>query len=150
MQSEMLEELSQVVTDIPFNRILGLRLDKLEKDHAILSFSMKKELIGNYLYGILHGGVISSVLDMAGGVAAMLATLQKHQEKTLPEIRELLSKASTVNLHVNYVHPGKGERFIASAMVLHSGRRLCFTRIELHNEEEKLIATGAGTYLIGP
>lgn len=150
MQSDIIKELADVVTNIPFNRILGLRLDEFQEDRAVLSFSMKEELVGNYLYGILHGGVISSVLDMAGGVVSMVAALHRYQDKNIDEMRELLAKASTINLHVNYVHPGKGERFIATANVLHSGRRLCFTRIELHNEEERLIATGAGTYLIGP
>ncbi len=145
----LLQELAQVVGEIPFNRTLGLKLDSFENDYAILSFSMKKELVGNFFYGILHGGVISSVLDMAGGVVAMASALQKHQDKTTEELREILTRSSTVNLHVNYVRPGKGERFIAKASIVHAGKRLCFTRIELHNDEGKIIATGDGTYLIG-
>lgn len=149
MQHPLLQEFAQLINDIPFNRILGLHLELLEKEKVTLRFDMKKELIGNFFYGILHGGVISSVLDMAGGVVAMLSTLQKHPDKTPEELKEILTKSSTVDLHVSYVHPGKGEHFIATAKVMHSGKRLCFTHIELHNNESKLIATGTGTYLIG-
>lgn len=63
----MLAHLAKKFTDIPFNRMLGLHLDHVTPEHVILNFSMKNDLIGNFLYGILHGGVISSVLDMAGG-----------------------------------------------------------------------------------
>src|SRR3990167_11135324 len=67
----LLQHLAQTFTDIPFNQLIGLRLDQVTKDHAVMLFNMRQELIGNFLQGILHGGVISSVLDMAGGVIVM-------------------------------------------------------------------------------
>lgn len=149
IHAQLLQEFTQVFTAIPFNQMLGLQLETIEGDHITMSFSMKDELIGNFLQGILHGGVISSVLDMAGGVAAMVSSLQKHSEKNIEELKKVLGKSSTIDLHVNYIRPGKGDRFIAKSWVLHSGNKICFTRIELHNNENVLIATGAGTYLIG-
>jgi uncharacterized protein (TIGR00369 family) len=148
MQKILFEELSQVIMDIPFNRMLGLSLDEIEKNNVTLSFSMKEELVGNFFFGILHGGVISSVIDMAGGVAAMSFALQQHPEKSVDELKEILVKASTINLQVSYVQPGKGEHFVAKAVVMHGGKRLCFTRITLANETGKLIATGEATYSI--
>lgn len=149
MQKVIFEELSQVILDIPFNRMLGLSLDEIEKNTVTLSFAMKEELIGNFLLGILHGGVISSVLDMAGGVASMVFAMQQHPDKSREELKEILAKASTVNLQISYVRPGKGQHFIAKAVVMHGGKRLCFTHITLTNEMGKLIATGEATYLIG-
>ncbi|OGT46195.1 MAG: hypothetical protein A3E83_02715 [Gammaproteobacteria bacterium RIFCSPHIGHO2_12_FULL_41_20] len=145
----VLQGLTHVFTDIPFNRILGVSLERLAKDQAIISFSMKNELIGNYLHGILHGGVISSVLDMVGGMAILAAAVYKHQDYSLAELATMLGKSSTVDLQISYLHPGKGEKFIATADVLHSGNKISFARMELHNQEQKLLATGAGTYLVG-
>lgn len=144
-----LQQLTQVFEQIPFNSMLGLRLETIEPEHISMSFDMKEDLIGNFLHGILHGGVISSVLDMAGGVVAMTSAIQKHPEKDLKELSSILGKASTMNLHVNYVRPGKGESFTAKAWVLHSGNKVCFARMELYNNKGSLIASAAGTYMIG-
>ncbi len=148
-QAQALQQLANVFADIPFNRFLGLRLDAYEKNHIALSFTMKNELIGNYLHGILHGGVISSVLDMAGGIAAMISIVYKEPEQDLAALAGRIGKSSTIDLHVNFIRPGKGENFTAKAWIVHSGNKICFTRMELYNDQSALIATGTGTYLIG-
>ena len=49
---------------------------ELQKDGtAKLSFQMRDDLVGNFLRGILHGGVISSSLDVVGGLVAFVAFL---------------------------------------------------------------------------
>ncbi len=149
MMSQSLKQFSHVFSEIPFNRILGLTLDAIEKDHIVISFTMKKELIGNYMHGILHGGVISSVLDMAGGAAAMVAAIYKHESDDLEKVTAILSKASTVSLNVDFLRPGKGEKFVAKAYISHSGNRITFTRMELYNQESLLIASGSAAYMIG-
>lgn len=144
-----LEQFARIFSEIPFNRILGLNLDAILDDHILISFTMRENLIGNYMHGILHGGVISSVLDMAGGAAAMITAIQKHENKDLTQLAAVLSKASTINLNVDFLRPGKGETFTTKAFVTHSGKRITFTRMELHNQESLLIATGTATYMIG-
>lgn len=149
METISLDDLSRIFTEIPFNRMLGLQVDAIEETQITMSFAMKPELIGNFMHGILHGGVISSVIDMAGGVAAISSAMRKHQDKGVAELKSMLGKASTINLHINYVNPGKGERFIVRSSILRSGNKICFTNSEMHNEAGALIATGAGTYLVG-
>jgi len=111
---------------------------------------MTPELIGNYMFGILHGGVISSVLDMAGGVTAWVSLIYKHLDKhPMADLADILGKSSTVDLHVSYIRPGKGDKFFARAEVVNTGNKLSFTSMELFNQEQKLIARASGTYLIG-
>lgn len=149
MLNLLLNDLGSIFTEIPFNRMLGLKVDSIQDDQVIMSFAMKKELIGNFLHGILHGGVISSVIDMAGGVAAISTAVKKHSDKSMDQIKSILSKSSTINLHINYIHPGKGKHFTATCRILRSGNKICFTETHLHNEENTLIASGSGTYKIG-
>lgn len=144
----MLQQLSQAFTNIPFNQMLGLQLDEFDAEHVVMSFCMKKELIGNFLQGILHGGVISSVLDMAGGMAVMAAGIHKNQGKPKEEIVAIIGKCSTIDLQISYLRPGRGERFIANARVIKSGKKITFARMELINQDRLLIATGNGTYLL--
>lgn len=146
--SRLIHLLGNAFTEIPFNQLLGLHLDHLDTQHAIMCFSMKNDLIGNFLQGILHGGVISSVLDMAGGMVVMASAIDKHPEFSVEELSNIIAKCSTVDLHVNYLRPGKGSRFTAKSSLLKVGNHISFTRMELLNQDEELIAQASGTYLL--
>ncbi len=147
-QDEMLRQLSSAFTAIPFNRMLGLKLDHLDHTHVIMNFNMKEELVGNFLQGILHGGVISSVLDMAGGMVVMAAAIYKNADKSVEELVDIIGKTSTVDLQISYLRPGLGELFIAKAWLIKSGKKISFSRMELSNQDDTLIAAGNGTYLL--
>lgn len=148
ISNSVIEQFTRIINDIPFNRILGLKINAIEEDHITMSFDMTNELIGNFMHGILHGGVISSVLDMTGGTAAMHSAIKKRGGKTLEELAAVLSKASTISMHVDYMQPGKGKHFIAKAWVQHRGNKITFARMELRNQEDVLIAAGTATYMI--
>ena len=142
-----IEALLDAFTAIPFNRLLGLKLETLTSDYVALRFDMHNDLIGNFLKGILHGGVISSVLDMAGGMIVMASIIAQEQNTAIEELTTLVSQCSTIDLHIDYIRPGKGQFFIAKAYLIKFGRKISFTRMELINENEVLIATANGTYL---
>ena len=134
---------------IPFNRILGFDI-KLQKDGtAKLSFRMRDELIGNFLRGNLHGGVISSSLDVVGGLVAFVALLEQNPVQSFDEGSEQFSKLGTVDLRVDFLRPGLGDLFVATGFKLRAGRRIAVARMELHNDRGALIAVGTGTYSIG-
>lgn len=144
----MMQQLSAAFTSIPFNRMLGLQLDHLDKSQVTMSFAMKNELIGNFLHGILHGGVISSVLDMAGGMVVMAAAIEKLVEHKEEEIADLVGKCITVDLQISYLRQGRGDHFVAKAYLSKYGKNISFTRMELLNQDDLLLATGNGTYLL--
>ena len=134
-----------VEAQIPFNRVLGLHLTKLGEGTAEISFDMREELVGNFARGVLHGGVISSTLDVVGGMAAMMAEAADPGH----DILQRWSRIGTIDLRVDYLRPGDGVHFTATGRVIRSGRKVCVTRTELHNEIGTLIATGTGTYIVG-
>ena len=148
LKDEHLKILSQIFTDIPFNKMLGVKLEHISKDAIEMRFAMKPELVGNFVYGILHGGVISSVLDMAGGMNVMATAFHKHSDRPLNELAAILTNCSTIDLHINYLRPGRGHHFIAKAFIQKSGKQISFTRMELWSDENKLIATANGAYLL--
>lgn len=137
------------VYDMPFNRSLGLELDRLEADFAQLSFANKTMLVGNYAQKILHGGVIASVLDVAAGLVCVSSALTRQQHITEEELRQRLSRMGTIDLRVDYLRPGRGERFIASSSLLRGGNKVSVARVELHNDAGVHIASATATYLIG-
>lgn len=134
---------------IPFNKVLGLKIESLKMEDVRVKFDMKDAFIGNYVHGILHGGVISAVLDTTGGLTASLGVLQKMKGQTAEEIGKSLTKIGTIDLRIDYLRPGKGNCFVATGAIMRSGRRVSVTRMELYNDQDVLIAVGTGTYIVG-
>lgn len=134
---------------VPFNKTIGMNITSLTSEAIDLRFRMQPHLIGNFNMGILHGGVTASVLDVAGGVMAMAALVERHMAEPVDALRLRLAKVSTIDLRIDYLRPGKGEEFVASASVLRAGNKVTVTRMELHNETGHLVAAATGTYLVG-
>jgi len=134
---------------MPFHRLLDVRVDSLTVEEIRVRIAMRDELIGNYMRKILHGGVISSVLDLTGGLIAFVELL-KHLDIVQPdELRERLARVGTIDLRVDYLRMGDGVFFTASGSVLRKGNKVAVIRTELCNDQEVLIAAGTGTYLVG-
>ncbi len=134
---------------VPFNRVLGIAVRELEPDRVVVAFSMQPELLGNFLRGSLHGGVISSALDVAGGLAAFMKMLERVEEPlTAVEAVQRFARLSTIDLRVDYLSPGVGQAFTVTAKTLRAGRRVTVTRMELYNESGRLLAVGTGAYIV--
>jgi len=136
------------VERMPFNRILGIDVLSLHHDRPELRFAMRPELVGNYVRNILHGGVISSVLDVTGGLVAFLGVQQKLRGKPLDEVLERFTRIGTIDLRVDYLRPGSGEWFIARGFPLRTGNKVAVTRMELVNDQDALIAVGTAAYTV--
>ena len=133
---------------IPFNRVIGLHVESIEAERASMRFMMRDDLVGNYERGILHGGVIATVLDVTGGLVAFVSVIKRLGDTPMEEAMERFSRMGTIDMRVDYLRPGAGEYFISSAILLRSGNRIAVTRSELHNDEGELIASGTGTYIV--
>ena len=140
-----LELLRERFSQNPFHRLLGLEADCYDVEKGCISFDMREELVGNPDFGILHGGVIATILDIEGGF--ILALDGAWHEKITEPLQK--AKGGTINLHVDYLRPGKGKKFIASGHILHNGNKIAVVHTELRNEQNDLIAVSTGTYKVG-
>lgn len=136
------------VERMPFNRILGLDVLSLHHEQAECRFAMRPDLVGNYVRNILHGGVISSVLDVTGGLVAFLGVQQKLKGKPVEEILERFARIGTIDLRIDYLRPGSGEWFLARGFPLRTGNKVAVTRMELFNDKQDLIAVGTAAYTV--
>ena len=145
---KMEAKLRQVFEEhVPFNRVLGLKVESIDPDAPKLRFDMRPELIGNPRRQILHGGVISAVLDVAAGFAIHLAVSKSREEQPHPTAS--FPSIGTIDLHVDYLRPGRGKYFIATGRVVRLGNRVAVAHMELVNDEGELIATGGAAYMVG-
>jgi uncharacterized protein (TIGR00369 family) len=132
---------------IPFNRLLGIHLEEVSEEVVTLSFEMRPDLVGNFGDSRLHGGVISSAVDVVGGMAALVAVLGRlaDTEGALDGFRKL----GTIDLRVDYLRPGIGKRFLCHGRVIRAGGRVAVVRMEFLNDEGLEIAVGTATYIVG-
>ncbi len=146
---ELLKVIEEVFNDkIPFNQVLGLRVHSLDYDEPSIRFDMRPELVGNFMRGNLHGGVISSVIDVTGGLAAFLGVQHRMRDEPLQDKLDRFSKLGTIDLRIDYLRPGFGDWFETTGFILRTGNKVAVTRIELKNNEGDLIATGTGAYVV--
>jgi uncharacterized protein (TIGR00369 family) len=130
------EQLLRIMEDdVPFNRFLGLKGESLENGRAVLVLPVRPEFVGDPRRPALHGGVLSTLIDTAGGLAAW---------SVLPPGETV----STVDLRVDYLEPaGLGEPLRAEAELVRKGSRVCHVRIAV-NQGESLVAEGRGVFSI--
>jgi uncharacterized protein (TIGR00369 family) len=149
-QAEAFALVRQLFEDrIPFNQQLGLVLHSIGEEGAVLRFPFREQLVGNFARGSLHGGVISAALDTVGGVVAFLGVMRRLEGRSEEEKVRRLGKIGTIDLRVDYLRSGLGKEFFASGFVLRTGNKVAVTRMELHNQDESLLAVGTGTYIVG-
>ena len=134
---------------LPFDRLLGVKVVSLSLTEVKVKIDMREELLGNFVRRILHGGVISSMLDLTGGLVASVELLKHIEHLKGDEIAKRLMNIGTIDLRVDYLRGGEGKYFIASGTVLRKGNKVAVVRSELFNDQNLLIAAGTGTYLVG-
>ncbi len=145
----LLPFIAEVFDQMPFNRLLGLKVTGFSAEQAEVRFAFKSELVGNPVQQILHGGVIASVLDTVGGIMAIASALKRLGQVEHEVLVAKMGKMSTIDMRSDYLRPGRGTEFIATAQVIRAGNKVCVCRMELHNEQGVHIALGTGTYLVG-
>jgi len=105
--------------------------------------------IGNPVAGVLHGGVTASVIDLTGGLSAMISCAKFHEGASLELIGQKMASSATIDMRVDYLRPGRGRNFLCKSRIIRAGSRIVVSKMDLFNEAEIRIATGTATYLIG-
>lgn len=133
---------------IHFNELIGLKVASLAPEAPQLSFAMRRELVGSYVHGRLHGGMISAAMDTVGGLASTVGIAEKHADETAEQVAHRFGRIGTIDLRVDFLRPGMGHSFLATGRITRLGGRIASVQMTLENEAGVLIATGAGAYVI--
>lgn len=115
---------------------LGFRLTEWKEGFARLEMVVRPD--HRNTIGFLHGGVISSLLDISGAVAGSYGIAS-----------EFVS--ITINLNCTYIVPHTGNRVIAEGELVRSTNSLFFAQAKLLDPDRKLLcATATATYIPKP
>jgi len=133
---------------VPFNRLLGVKVDGIDEESVRMRLEMRDDFVGHFVHRVLHGGVTASVLDVTGGLAAFIGTLNKVKHLPFDQQVERFNNLGTIDLRIDYLRPGRGHWFLATGYILRIGSKVAVTRMELHNDDNNLIAVGTGAYTV--
>jgi uncharacterized protein (TIGR00369 family) len=149
-EQQLVETLLQQIfeTKLRFNEVLGLKVASLDPNAPQLVFDMRPELIGHYLHGRLHGGVIAAALDTVGGFAVTVAIAEKFCNETAEQVTQRFGRIGTIDLRTDFLHQGIGKKFTATGRITRLGGRIASVQMTLENENGLLIATGSAAYVV--
>jgi uncharacterized protein (TIGR00369 family) len=110
VDARLAERIRLVLFGSPVARALGVTLESLAVDRAVIRLPFKAE---NVTIGdIVHGGVIAATIDIAGVAAALSGATY-----------EGLRGSATSQLGISYLAPANAVDLRAEAAVLRRGRR---------------------------
>ena len=127
-----LKRIQKALGTVPYAKLLGLELDDIGSGTATLALNVRHDLTQNM--GLVHGGVIASLIDSATAFA-ILSLLAPTERVT------------TVDLTISYLRPVATGRLSAVAKVVRAGRRLFVVSAEVFDEEGRLASTALSTYI---
>jgi len=127
------QELEKLLHDCPFHRFLGMQLDAFDTEAGTVAISLplREEFSRANGRVELHGGITAALIDIAGDYAVAI---------------RISRGVPTINLRIDYLKMGRGDRIVARARAIRIGRSIGTVDIEVEDATGTLIAVGRGTY----
>lgn len=120
MTQHLRARLEALLEQQPFSRLLGIAVLDAGPGRAVLAMPVTPG--HTQQAGVVHGGAIATLCDLAAGYAGF--TL-------FPADHGVLS----VEIKVNFLAPGRGERLVGEGMVQKHGRTLTVTECRIFAED---------------
>ncbi len=134
MASDLLE---RMLEGLPHARALGMSLMESGPGVAVLRAPFDPRLIGDAETGVIHGGVVTAVLDTCCGVAVLLSAARP-------------ITTATLDLRIDYMRPARpGQGVTARAECYRAARQIAFVRAVAWDEDpDDPVASAAGAFMI--
>lgn len=124
---------------VPHNKALGLTLRKMSASPAVawLELPYDARFVGNPETGVLHGGVISTLIDAASGMSVYLKL-----QAPIP--------IATLDLRVDFLKPATpGRAVTCRAECFKTTHNVAFVRaIAFHDDEADPLASSSSTFML--
>lgn len=121
---------------IPFVRALGAEVVAVARGVGKMKLAWREDLVGDPRTGVLHGGVVTALLDTASGMAAFSA---------LTEVMQI----ATLDLRIDYLKPPVPREDIhAEATCYRLTRSIAFVRGRAYQDPGGDVAASLATFML--
>jgi len=123
------------LTDAPsgFRQLVGFRVVEWTDGAASVALTIGPRHLNRS--GVLHGGVITTLIDSAGGYAGNYCPYPGRVRRSV-----------TLSLSTQFIGQAKSGVLTAHARMRGGGKRIFYTTVEVHDGDGTLIALGEGVY----
>lgn len=133
----MRENMVNVISLVPWAQEIGMQVNSIERGKVSGKLVWSDHLVADPATGIVHGGVITSLLDNLGGMAVVSAL-------------DTFRTTATLDLRIDYMRPAeKGLDIAATAECYHVTKTVAFINARAyHPANEKIIASASGAFAL--
>ena len=132
-----LEKVKEIIENrMPANKLFGLVVVDIDDGYVKINVPFRKEFIGDALQNLWHGGILASIADTAGGIAAATTT-------SFPQ-----DKINTIDIRIDYLKGATNRDIIVIAQVIKEGKRIINADMKLFHDENDLIAIARASYSV--
>ncbi|MGB5992485.1 MAG: PaaI family thioesterase [Desulfobacterales bacterium] len=132
---DYINKLIEIVNTSPYPRHLRMQLVSISVDQAMVK--LKTEQCHLQPFGIVHGGVLATLVDTATFWSAFLK---------LPEDAGLVN----IDLKLNYLKSVSSGVMTAEGRCIRAGRSINYAEASIKDKEGNLIAHGTSTLMVLP
>jgi len=129
---------------IPFNEVLGIRVEHLGEEVVRIRIPFTPHLVGDPFRPALHGGVLSTLADVGGGLAVIALTDFQLRTASTPG-----DAVSTVDMRIDFLRPALLADVLCDARLVRAGNRVAVTTMTLYQGDPSVpCAEARGVYNI--
>ena len=130
-------DLQRLIAHVPHARLLQMTVIDVAPGECRIRLPYSDRLVGNPETGVVHGGVITTLLDQCGG-SSVLAALEE------------LTSIATLDLRIDYMKPATpGRDIVGYSHCYKLTRNVAFVRgVAYHDDPRDPIATTVATFML--
>ena len=134
---------------MPYAQTMGMRVHALEDDGLVCHMPFDESLIGNVELPAIHGGALSSFMEMAATLEVARQQLQQAEWDEQADIGQVSAMVPVpLNVTVQYLRSAKDQDCYVRAEVVKLGRRSNTVLCRLWQDDEaKPVASMTGIFV---
>ena len=132
------KRIATALESLPHNAKLGIHMVEIAPGRCATYIEFRPELVGDPSSGVLHGGVVTTLIDATAGAAVYAS---------IPQDTSL----ATLDMRIDYLKPAvPDKRLYASAELYRLTRRIAFARASAYQDYPgNQVACCIASFMIG-